>query len=54
MNERNIVAAILAAGLLQGKQPTGNTTLGQLAVMYYVDILTALARANQPPAQPNP
>jgi hypothetical protein len=54
MNERNIIAAILAAGMLQGKQPTGQTSVSQLAVMYYMQILSELTRANMPAPLLNP
>ena len=52
MNERNMIAAILAAGLLQGSRLTGTMTNGRLAVTYYKDILEALAEAHLPPPTP--
>jgi hypothetical protein len=59
MNERNIVAAILATGLLQGPAPQGaSVPLGtgqaqidvhaQHAVAVYQAVIRALASANLP------
>jgi hypothetical protein len=53
MNERNIVAAILAAGLLRG-QPQGAPmpAAAENAVGIYRAILAELAKAKLPPPQP--
>jgi hypothetical protein len=52
MDERRGIAAILAAGLLQGRTPIGTTTLGQLAVRTYKDILAELEKEQLPPPPP--
>jgi hypothetical protein len=48
MDETRIIAATLAAGLLHGRQPTPNTTDGQMAVRVFMEVLSALAQAGGP------
>ena len=53
MNERSIVAAILAAGLVAPTQPGANfATAAVQAVSMYRIILAELAKQNLPPPQP--
>jgi hypothetical protein len=53
MNERNIVAAILAVGVTQAQQQTGTSwpKAAEQAVSIYQLILTELAKKQLPPAQ---
>jgi hypothetical protein len=54
MNERNIVAAILASGLATALREKGTALpeTAQLTVSLYQAIIAELAKANLPPAQP--
>ena len=49
MNERNVIAAILAAGLLQGRPAGQFTTDVQFAISTYMSVLGELIKANLPP-----